>query len=87
MPDRTRKEWQARFQDTPDKDLIRLLVHDLRGPLTGIISATRLLTTDQVSAEQTRELGQILHRAARNMELILDVVLEHDRQQHSDDDA
>ncbi|MBZ0300024.1 MAG: hypothetical protein K8J31_09800 [Anaerolineae bacterium] len=83
MPDRTREEWQQRFQEAPDEELIRLLVHDLRGPLTGLISATRLLSTEQTNAEQIRELGQILHRAAHNMELILEAVLEQDRSRRS----
>jgi signal transduction histidine kinase len=89
MPDRTPEELLTRFQNSNTDEFIPLLVHDLRGPLSGMISATRLINTlladcDCADAAQLRELGQILHRTTSNMRAILDTAIEYDRIQRGE---
>ncbi len=94
MPNRTEK-LLTRFEKTPDDEFIRLLVHDLRGPLGDIISAVRLLNTlieecDSADQKHVRELGSILLKTTDNMRVVLDAALEHDRKQRgevAEDDA
>ena len=89
MVDRTPEELLTRFQNSADDEFIRLLVHDIRGPLSGMISATKLLNTllsdcDCADADQLRELGQILQQTTDNMRAILDSAIEYDRIQRGE---
>ncbi|HLV33627.1 MAG TPA: hypothetical protein VKY59_00875 [Spirillospora sp.] len=89
MPERTPEELLQRFQNTTDEQFVRLLVHDLRGPLGDIISAVKLLNSllddyDHADEKHIRELSQILLKTADNMRLILDAALEHDRSQRGE---
>lgn len=84
MPDRTPKEQLERFQNAPDDQFVRLLVHDLRSPLSGMLSAVSLLNSmlaknDPTDAERLREVGQLLRRTTENMRQILDTALLHDQ--------
>lgn len=79
MPDRTLEDLLAQYQDTPDEEFVRLLVHDLRGPLSSMISANTLLENEELDHAQLRELGQILLKTTDNMRTVLDAALAHDR--------
>ena len=88
MPDRTLKDLLAQYQDTSDDEFLRLLVHDLRGPLSSMISASTLLNTllegEDLDRAQLRELGQILLKTTDNMRTVLDAALAHDRIQRGE---
>ncbi|MAS36191.1 MAG: hypothetical protein CL610_19455 [Anaerolineaceae bacterium] len=88
MHDQTPEERLERYQNTPDDEFVRLLVHDLRGPLSGVISAAKLINvlvgSDHPNAAQLRELGQILLRTGDNLRGILDTAIEHDRIQRGE---
>ncbi len=89
MPDRTPKEQLERFQNAPDDQFVRLLVHDLRSPLSGMLSAVSLLNSmlaknDPTDAERLREVGQLLRRTTENMRQILDTALLHDQNRRAE---
>ncbi len=89
MVDRTPAELLTRFQNSDEEDFIRLLVHDIRGPLSGMISASKLLNTlladnHDHESDQLRKPGRILQQTADNMRTILDSTIEYDRIQRGE---
>jgi nitrogen-specific signal transduction histidine kinase len=84
MPDPTPEELLERFRNTPDEEFVRILVHDLRGPLSGMVMAVKLLNVlmnsdNPKDKERLQNLSEILLHATDKMTLILDTAVEHDR--------
>lgn len=79
-----RKARLAAYRQTTPDEFIGLLVHDVRGPLSGIISATRLMQTlldedEPPTADQFRELTDIIIRATNDMRGVLDAAIDYDK--------
>ena len=84
MPDPTPEELFERFGKIPDDEFVRMLVHDLRGPLSGMVMAVKLLhvlmnSDNPKDKERLQNLSEILLHATEKMTLILDTAVEHDR--------
>lgn len=84
MPDPTPEELLERFRALPDDEFVRMLVHDLRGPLSGMVMGVKLLNVlmnsdNPKDKERLQNLGEILLHATDKMTLILDTAVEHDR--------
>lgn len=88
MPDRTLEDLLKQYQETPDDDFLRLLVHDLRGPLSSMISASRLLITmlddETLDKAELRHLAQIMLQTTENMRVVLDAAIDYDRIQRGE---
>lgn len=83
-----RKARLAAYRKIEPDQFIGLLVHDVRGPLSGIISAARLMQTlldedEPPTADQFRELSDIIIQATDDMRAVLDAAIDYDRSQHS----
>ena len=81
-----RKARLATYRQTDPDEFIGLLVHDVRGPLSGIISATRLMQTlldedEPPTADQFRELSDIIIKATEDMRAVLDAAIDYDKSQ------
>jgi len=81
-----RKARLATYRQTDPDEFIGLLVHDVRGPLSGIISATRLMQTlldedEPPTADQFRELSDIIIKATEDMRAVLDPAIDYDKSQ------
>jgi signal transduction histidine kinase len=87
MAGRTREELLQAYRALDETILLNQMVHDLRGPLTGIISATRLI--DALLAEDTADIAKIaevnglVRDASDSLRAILDAVADYDREQRS----
>lgn len=84
MPKKTKKQLVQTYCNTDSADFIGLLVHDVRGPLSGVISASKLMEVilredGEVNREQLEELIRIIQQATGNMRTILDAAIEYDR--------
>ena len=84
MPDPTPEELLERFRNIPDDEFVRMLVHDLRGPLSGMVMGVKLLNVlmnsdNPKDKERFQNLSEILLHATDKMTLILDTAVEHDR--------
>lgn len=84
MAGRTKEKLLQTYQALDETVFLDHVVHDLRGPLTGIISATRLidvlLTEDaQVDLAKIAEVNGLIHDASQTLRTILDTVAEYDR--------
>jgi signal transduction histidine kinase len=84
MPDPTPEELLERFGKIPDDEFVQMLVHDLRGPLSGMVMAVRLLnilieSDNPKDKERIQNLSDILLHATHKMGLLLDIAVEHDR--------
>ena len=84
MPKKTKKQLVQTYRNTASADFIGLLVHDVRGPLSGVISASKLMEVilredGEVNREQLEELIRIIQQATGNMRTILDAAIEYDR--------
>jgi len=88
MPDRTLKDLLKQYQETPEDEFLLLLVHDLRGPLSSMISASKLLITllddDTLDETQLRHLGRIMLKSTDNMRVVLDAAIAYDRQKRGE---
>ncbi len=86
MGGRTRQELLQAYQAAGEDALLDRIVHDMRGPLTGIISASRLIDTLLAEADDARDLEKIaevnslVRDASDMMRTILDAVSDYDRQ-------
>ncbi len=86
MSKKSKDKLLTTYLNTPPDEFIGLLVHDVRGPLSGIISAAKLmdvlLTEDSdLNHEQMEEIVKIIQKAASNMRVVLDTAIEYDRLQ------
>ncbi len=84
MPKKTKKQIVQTYRNTSTEDFIGLLVHDVRGPLSGVISASKLMEVilsedSAVDRKQMEELIKIIQQATVNMRTILDAAIEYDR--------
>ena len=84
MARRTKEKLLQTYQALDETVFLDHVVHDLRGPLTGIISATRLidvlLTEDvQVDLVKIAEVNGLIYDASQTLRTILDTVAEYDR--------
>ena len=84
MPKKTKKQFVQTYRNTSAEDFIGLLVHDVRGPLSGVISASKLMEVilredGEVNREQLEELIKIIQQATGNMRTIMDAAIEYDR--------
>ncbi|MGQ9887828.1 MAG: hypothetical protein ACUVSX_04990 [Aggregatilineales bacterium] len=86
MGGRTRQELLEAYQALSEDALLDRIVHDMRGPLTGIISASRLIDTllaeaaDARDLEKIAEVNSLVRDASDTMRAILDAVSDYDRQ-------
>jgi len=86
MGGRTRQELLQAYQAAGEDALLDRIVHDMRGPLTGIISASRLIDTllaeaaDARDLEKIAEVNSLVRDASDMMRTILDAVSDYDRQ-------
>lgn len=86
MSKKTRDKLLNTYLNTSPDEFIGLLVHDVRGPLSGIISAAKLMDVllaedGELDGEQMAEIVKIIQKAANNMRVILDTAIEYDRLQ------
>lgn len=84
MAGRTRDELLRRYVATEREAFLSLLVHDLRGPLTGIISAARLIETllkdgQPEDVAKIAEVNQLILEASGNLRTILEAASDYDR--------
>lgn len=83
MTDKSKEKLLAEYLEQDPAEFIPLLVHDLRGPLTGILSASKLLKVFLAepvnNPEQVLELADILIRSTDNMRTVLDVAITYDK--------
>ncbi|MBZ0293610.1 MAG: hypothetical protein K8L99_13665 [Anaerolineae bacterium] len=84
MSDKTKEDLLATYLKAPPDEFIGNLVHDVRGPLSGVISAAKLIEViledvEINDREQLIELVEIIQRAAGNMRNVLEIAVEYDR--------
>ena len=88
MSDRALEDLLKQYRDTPDDEFLRLLVHDLRGPLSSMISASKLLITllddDTLDEAKLRQLGNILLKTTDNMRVVLEAAIAYDQLQRGE---
>lgn len=86
MAGRTKEELLQTYHETGEDALLDRIVHDMRGPLTGIISASRLIDTllaeasDAHGLEKIAEVNNLVRDASEAMRTILDAVSDYDRE-------
>ncbi len=88
MAGRTRENLLQTYKALDDAALLSSIVHDLRGPLTGIISAARLIDTllsedERVNLDQIAEINSLVHDAAQTLRTVLDAVADYDRERRA----
>ncbi len=88
MPSKSKDELLALYLNTPPEKFIGLLVHDVRNPLSSVISAAKLMSLflsepEPVKPDDLHELISIIAKATDDMRLLLDVAVEYDNIQHS----
>ncbi len=88
MAGRTRENLLQTYKALDDTALLSSIVHDLRGPLTGIISAARLIDTllsedERVNLDQIAEINSLVHDAAQTLRTVLDAVADYDRERRA----
>jgi nitrogen-specific signal transduction histidine kinase len=88
MPGKSKDELLALYLSTPPERFIGLLVHDVRNPLSSVISAAKLMDvflneSEPVNPDDLHELIRIIVKATDDMRLLLDIAVEYDRIQHS----
>lgn len=87
---RTREELLKAYQALDETVFLDRIVHDLRGPLTGIISATMLIDVlldegAQVDTAKIAEVNGLTRAATETMRTILDAVADYDRERRGRD--
>jgi signal transduction histidine kinase len=93
MPRKSKKQLLQTYQDIPQEEFIGLLVHDVRGPLSSIISASKLMEVllsepDEIEYDQLQELVKIIQKATGNIRHVLEAAIEYDRlHQQADSDS
>ncbi|PJF41392.1 MAG: hypothetical protein CUN54_01640 [Phototrophicales bacterium] len=88
MAGKTKEELLEHYLNTDDAEFIGLLVHDVRGPLSDIISATKLINSslddgDIVKVDDVHTLVKIILASSDKMRMILDTAIEYDRLKRS----
>lgn len=88
MTDKSREDLLKLYHNTPSADFVGQVVHDVRGPLSGVISAAKLMDVfldeeDEQTAEKLYELIHIILRCTDNIRTVLDAAVESDRLRHS----
>jgi signal transduction histidine kinase len=83
---RTREELLKAYQVLDETVFLDRIVHDLRGPLTGIISATMLIDVllaedAPVDTAKIAEVNGLTRAATDTMRTILDAISDYDREQ------
>lgn len=87
MPSKSKDELLALYLNTPSEDFIGLLVHDVRNPLSSVISAAKLMSVflnepEPVKPDDLHELIRIILKATDDIRLLLDVAVEYDNIHH-----
>lgn len=87
MPSKSKDELLAVYLNTPPEKFIGLLVHDVRNPLSSVISAAKLMNvflneSEPVNPDDLHELIRIIAKATDDIRLLLDVAVEYDNIQH-----
>ena len=87
MPSKSRDELLALYLNTPPEEFIGLLVHDVRNPLSSVISAAKLMSvflneSEPANPDDLQELIKIILKATDDMRVLLDVAVEYDNIQH-----
>lgn len=82
MPSRAPDDLLKRYLDSDA--LIQLIIHDVRGPLTGIISASKLLNAlledhEGISDAQINEIARLIGQAADEMRVMLEAAATADK--------
>jgi nitrogen-specific signal transduction histidine kinase len=90
MPSKSKDELLAVYLNTAPEKFIGLLVHDVRNPLSSVISAAKLMNvfldeSEPVNPDELRELIGIILKATDDIRLLLDVAVEYDNIQHTGD--
>lgn len=86
MAVRTKEELLQTYQAAGEDALLDRIVHDMRGPLTGIISASRLIDTLLAEVSDAQDLAKIaevnglVRDASDALRTILDAVSDYDRE-------
>jgi nitrogen-specific signal transduction histidine kinase len=88
MPSKSKAELLSLYLNTPPEEFIGLLVHDVRNPLSSVISAAKLMNvflneSEPVNRDDLYGLIKIILRATDDIRLLLDVAVEYDNIQHS----
>lgn len=85
MAGRTKEELLRAYQAADEDTLLELIVHDISGPLTGIISASRLIDALLAEASSARDLEKIaevnslMREASEAMRTILSAITDYSR--------
>jgi nitrogen-specific signal transduction histidine kinase len=87
MPSKSKDDLLALYLNTAPEKFIGLLVHDVRNPLSSVISAAKLMNvflneSDPANPDDLHELIKIILKATDDMRLLLDVAVEYDNIQH-----
>jgi signal transduction histidine kinase len=88
MADKSSDDLLEEYLKTLPEKFIGKLVHDARGPLSGIISASKLMDmflgqAEPLDADKVHELNKIILKCTENLRSILDAAVEYDRIQQS----
>jgi PAS domain S-box-containing protein len=70
---------QARALDQMRSDLTHMMVHDLRNPLSGVLSALDFLSEEAPDPDETQRLLELAMRNATRMLALIDTILEVSR--------
>lgn len=84
MSDKDKDDLLAAYLKAAPDEFIGNLVHDVRGPLSGVISAAKLMEVilediEGDDRDQLIELIEIIQRAAGNIRHVLEIAVEYDR--------
>lgn len=64
-------------------EFVGQVIHDVRGPLTGIISASRLISTllhdEELDREQIDQVNDLIRQATEDMRVILEAAARADQ--------
>jgi signal transduction histidine kinase len=84
MTSKSKDELLARYVQTNPERFISLLVHDVRVPLTSVVSAAKLIDAllDEDSEIDRAQIQEVLHmilQCTDDMRALLDVAVQYER--------
>ncbi len=79
VTERKRQEAALRDEEQRKDDFIAVLAHELRNPLSPILSAAEILNLQENQSEHSREAVDIIHRQVRHMTRLIDDLLDVSR--------
>ena len=88
MTAKSKDDLLAHYLRTDPQRFISLLVHDVRVPLTSVISATKLIDAlldedDEIDKAQVQEVLRMILQCTDDMRTLLDVAVQYERIQHT----